>query len=77
VKHQERTPKLDPVSIVQGMEISDGCSVDSCGTLSGQAVQDITVWSRLDLGVPACDCGVAEDADLGSFVEAEAAFRMG
>ena len=43
------------------------------GLLRGQVAEEVALGSCLDLGVLAGDVGIAEDADLGAFVQAKAA----
>ena len=61
------------MAIVQGLGSCDGLAVEPGRPLRGQVAEEVAPGSCLDLGVLAGDVGIAEDADLGAFVQAKAA----
>ena len=73
---QHGTAELDPIAVAEGRVPATAIAVDvRVGPGAGQAVEDVTACRRLDLGVSARHQGVAEDADLGAFVEPQPASR--
>src|SRR5208283_1682122 len=75
-KDQDGLAELQPVAIVQRLGSCDGLAVEPGGPLRGQVAEEAALGNCLDLGVLAGDVGIAEDADLGAFVQAKAAARV-
>jgi len=58
---------------MEGLGSRDGLAVEPGRPLRCQVAEEVALGSCLDLGVLAGDVGIAEDADLGAFVQAKAA----
>ncbi len=72
-KDEDRLAELQPVAIMQGLGSRDGLAIEPGRPLRGQVAVEVALGSCLDFGVLAGDAGIAEDADLGAFVQAKTA----
>src|SRR5262249_36206313 len=74
---QHGTSQLDPIAVAERPSRRDGLAVDAGRTRGSEVMEKVSAPCGLDLGMPPRHGGIAEDPDLGAFVEAHPASRMG
>ena len=76
-EHQQGLSYLNPIAVVQSLHAADWLAIDLGTAARSQWAKVVALVGRLDLGVPAIDGRVAEDANLGALVQPQPARLAG